>query len=318
LLDSPEGALHNGAMASSSSKKVVIAALIGNSAISVTKFIAASITGSSAMFSEGIHSLVDTGNQVLLLVGMKRAQRPATPQYPFGFGKEIYFWGFVVAILIFAVGSGVSLYEGFHRIQHPEPVQRPMVNFVVLGLALIFEGSAWLVAYRALNSQRGRRSFFRALKDSKDPGLFVVLFEDTAAMLGLLVALGGLGLSYATGNPIFDGVSAMVIGIVLGLTAFFLAIETKSLLLGESAEPEVVEGIRGIILNSPEVEGVNEVLTMHMGPNQVLANISVKFKKDISAENVEDAISKIDAAMREAYPEIKRIFIEAEASRRSR
>jgi len=298
----------------SGSKTVIYAALVGNALIAVTKFAAATITGSAAMMAEGIHSLVDTGNQGLLLYGMKRAKRPPDAQFPFGHGKEIYFWSFIVAILIFALGAWVSIYEGVHRILHPEPISSPMVNFVVLGLALIFEGGAWFLALKEFRQVKGRRSYLEAVRSGKDPTVFVVLFEDTAALLGLLVAGAGLGLGLWLDMPIFDGISSVVIGLLLAGTAGWLAWETKSLLIGEAAEPEMVESIRGLAHEISVVDAVNEVLTLHMGPDFILLNLSLDFSDGISAGEVEIAVEALDRAIRKAHPLVKRIFIEAENS----
>ncbi len=299
-------------MSASGSKKVIIAALIGNTLIAVTKFIAAAFTGSSAMLSEGIHSLVDTGNQVLLLHGMKRAARPADERFPFGHGKEIYFWSFVVAILIFAVGAGVSLYEGVLHALDPQPMESPIINYIVLGFAMLFEGGAWYFAFKEFSKVKGRRGYIEAVQQGKDPSMFVVLFEDSAAMLGLIVAFAGILLSQLTGIFIFDGIASIIIGLILGGTAIWLAYETKGLLIGESANPQVVAGIRAIAADFQGVDHVNEVLTMHMGPDYILANISVDFDDAISADEVEQNIAHIDRRIKQVYPQIKRVFIEAE------
>jgi len=300
-------------MSASGSKKVIFAALIGNTAISITKFIAASITGSSAMLSEGIHSLVDTGNQGLLLFGMKQAQKPPDEAFPFGHGKEIYFWSFVVAILIFAVGAGVSLYEGIHHMIHPEPIENPMINYIVLGLAIIFEGSAWLFAFKEFNRTRGKLGYIEAVQRGKDPSLFVVLFEDSAAMLGLVVAMVGIFLAQLTGLAWFDGLASVIIGLILGGTAWWLAYETKGLLIGESANVKVIQGIRSLTDEIPHIDHINEVLTMHMGPNFILVNISANFDDHINAGEIEKAIAQLDTKIKEKFPEVKRIFVEAEA-----
>lgn len=296
-----------------SSKKVIIAALAGNSLISLTKFFAAFLTGSSAMFSEGIHSLVDTGNQVLLLFGMKRAEKPADENFPFGYGKEIYFWSFVVAILIFAVGAGISIYEGINHIIAPSPIQNPLVNYIVLFLAMLFEGAAWMFAFREFNRAKGKWGYIEAVRKGKDPTLFMVLFEDSAAMLGLLVAFFGIVLGQVTGNPHYDGYASVIIGLILGGTAVWLAYETKGLLIGESANNQVVTDIRKIAGDHAAVEHVNEVLTMHMGPDFLLVNLSVDFENDCSADNVEKTIAAMDVALKKAHPVIKRVFIEAES-----
>ena len=296
----------------SGSKLVIIAALIGNALISVTKFVAASITGSSAMMSEGIHSLVDTGNQILLLYGMKRAAKPADDDFPFGYGKEIYFWSFIVAILIFALGGGISIYQGIQHVQHPEPIANALVNYIVLGLALVFEGAAWYFAFREFSRVKGRWGYLEAIQRAKDPSIFVVLFEDSAAMLGLLVAFVGVWLSEATGILIFDGIASIIIGLILLGTSIWLAYETKGLLIGESANQPVIRGIRDTLRGKANINYVNEVLTMHMGPDFILANISVDFDDDITAKQVEADIAAIDRSIKLEYPQIKRVFIEAE------
>lgn len=297
----------------SGSKKVIFAALIGNSLIAVTKFSAAFITGSSAMLSEGIHSLVDTGNQVLLLHGLKQAKKPADEKFPYGHGKEIYFWSFIVAILIFALGGGISIYEGIQHLQHPKAIEKPLINYVVLGLAMLFEGAAWLFALREFTRAKGKWGYFEAVQRGKDPSLFVVLFEDTAAMLGLIVAFVGVALTDMTGILYFDGVASVIIGLILVGTAIWLAYETKGLLIGESANASVVRGIRNILQEYTQIEYINEVLTMHMGPDFVLTNISVDFRDSETASSVESVITEIDKVIKAEYPQIKRIFIEAEA-----
>ncbi len=300
-----------------SSKKVILAALLGNSLIAATKFVAAAISGSSAMLSEGIHSVVDTGNQILLLYGLKRAQKPADEQFPFGHGKEVYFWSFVVAILIFAVGAGISIYGGLHQIINPRVMVNPTINYVVLGLAMIFEGGAWYFAFTEFSRAKGRWGYLEAVSRGKDPTLFVVLFEDSAAMLGLLIAFGGVLASQITGNAMFDGLASIGIGLILGGTAIWLAYETKSLLIGESAEAKVVAGVRVIADTYPDVENVNEVLTLHMGPDFVLLNLSIDFADATSAADIEATIARMDKEIKETFPTIKRIFIEAEARRDS-
>ncbi len=296
-----------------SSKKVIYAALIGNSLIAVTKFIAAAITGSSAMLSEGIHSLVDTGNQVLLLFGLKRAKKPPSKRFPFGHGKEIYFWSFVVAILIFGVGAGISIYEGILHLLHPREITKPMINYMVLGIAMIFESVPLYIAFNEFRIEKGNRGYIEAIKKSKDPTLFVVLFEDTAAMLGLAVAFVGIYLAKSTGILYFDGASSVVIGLILAVTAGVLAYETKGLLIGESANEEVVKGIREIVFKFPSVERVNEVLTMHMGPEYILVNLSVEFNDAIRTEQMESVIAKIDKDIKQKFTRVKRVFIEAES-----
>lgn len=304
-------------MSASGSKFIIYAALIGNALISVTKFVAAFFTGSSAMLSEGIHSCVDTGNQVLLLYGLKRGAKPADAEFPFGHGKEIYFWSFVVAILIFAVGAGISIYEGIHHLQHPVAMESAMINYLVLGAALIFEGVVWVLALREFIRVKGKWGFLEAVKKSKDPSVFVVVFEDSAAMLGLIVAFLGVLLSHEFGFWWADGGASILIGLILGGTAIWLAYETKSLLIGEAADPEEVEAMRQVITDFPEVTSVNEVLTMHMGPDFVLANLSVDFEDSLDAGQLEQTIARMDQVIKDVCPAVKRVFIEAESWKRS-
>lgn len=301
----------------SGSKKVIYAALIGNSLIAVTKFIASTITGSSAMLAEGIHSVVDTGNQGLLLFGLRQAKKPPDELYPFGHGKEIYFWSFVVAILIFAVGAGISIYEGVHAVIAPHRLGNPLMNYIVLGLAMIFESFAWYFALKEFNHAKGNLGYYEAVRRGKDPTLFVVLFEDSAAMLGLIVAFIGIVIGQLTGNPYFDGAATIIIGIILGGTAVWLAYETKGLLIGESAGREIVAGIREIARDAHGATHVNEVLTMHMGPEFILVNLSVNFEDNSSANDIEAAIASLDRAIRQAYSNVKRVFIESESRRGS-
>jgi cation diffusion facilitator family transporter len=297
-----------------SSKKVIYAALVGNALIAVTKFVAAAYTGSSAMLSEGIHSVVDTGNQVLLLYGLRRAKQPPSREFPFGHGKEIYFWSFVVAILIFAVGAGISTYEGIKHVLEPSTAENPTINYIVLGLAMLFEGVAWTIAWKEFRVTKGDLGYFEAVRRGKDPTMFVVLFEDSAAMLGLVAAFIGIFLAQVTGNPLFDGLASIVIGIILGGTAVWLAIETKGLLIGEAASRDIVEGIRELAAADPSVNKVNEVLTMHMGPEFILTNISVDFRDGLESGQIERAVARLDRSIKARFGIVKRIFIEAESA----
>lgn len=300
-------------MASHGSKKVIYAALVGNGLIAVCKFVAAWFTGSSAMLSEAIHSVVDTGNQGLLLHGMARSKRPADERHPFGYGSELYFWAFVVAILIFAVGSGVSIYEGIDKLNHPHPVSMLWVNFLVLGLAMIFEAGAWWIAFKEFRRIKGKRGYFDAVRGSKDPSVFTVLFEDTAAMLGLIVAATGLAIGEIFNIPELDGVASIVIGLILAGAAMFLAYETKGLLIGEAASPATIKEVRKIVAEQPGIKEVNELLTLHIGATDVLLTISVDFADNLSANEVEAAISSMETRIKTARPQITRVFIEAQS-----
>jgi cation diffusion facilitator family transporter len=295
-----------------SSKKAIYAALVGNGLIAVTKFAAAAYTGSSAMLSEGIHSLVDTGNQVLLLFGIRQSLKPANPEFPFGRGKEIYFWCFVVAMLIFALGGAVSMYQGWRHLSHVEPITNIALNYVVLGLALVFELGALYVAVREMNASRGSRSFFSAVREGKDPTLFVVVFEDTAATSGLLIALLGLVFYQLTGNPVFDAIASLAIGVVLIMTAAWLAYESKSLLIGESASTHVRESIRALVETEARVLETNEIVTLHMGPNFIVVALSADFNSALTSDGVEAAVTDLNRAIKLIDPRIKRVYIEAE------
>lgn len=296
-----------------SSKKAIYAALAGNLLIAVTKFAAAAYTGSSAMLSEAIHSLVDTGNQGLLLHGMRRSRQPADDRHPFGYGMELYFWALIVAILIFAVGAGVSLYEGIIKLRDPHPVTSPYVNYAVLAIAMGFESIAWWIAFGEFRRSKGPLGYVAAVRESKDPALFTVLFEDTAAMLGLVVAFVTLALGQATGIVEFDAIGSILIGVILAVTAVLLAYESKGLLIGESASARVTDGLRGLAAAHPGVAKVNELLTMHLAPQQVLVNLSVDFEDRLSSAEIEAAVSQLETRMCETFPEVSRVFIEAQS-----
>jgi len=299
-------------MATASSKSVIYAALIGNGLIAITKFIAAGITGSAAMLSEAVHSVVDTGNQGLLLYGLKRSSRPPDDAHPFGYGMELYFWAFVVAILIFAGGAGISIYHGVEKILHPEPLESAYVNYIVLTLAMIFEAFAWWIAFKAFRAAKGTLGWIEAVRRSKDAALFTVLFEDSAAMLGLVVAMIGIALGQALGMPVLDGVASVVIGVILAVTAALLAYEAKGLLIGEGVEPATRRGIETLIAEQEGIFKLNELCSMHLGPEDVLLTVSVDFVSDMSADEVESTISTMEKAIKARYPEVKRLFIEAQ------
>ena len=246
------------------------------------------------MFIEAIHSLVDTGNQVLLLHGLNRAARPPDDDHPFGYSREIYFWSFVVAVMIFSIGAGVSLYEGVQRIMHPGPIEHAFVNYIVLGAAFVFEAGSWWVAFREFRQTKGSSGYFEAVRISKDPVLFTVLFEDSAALLGIVVAFAGIALGQATGMEWMDGAASVLIGVILALVAAFLAYECKGLLIGESAGREVVESIRTLIGEFAGKVSINELLTMHLGPDDVLVNMSLDFDDGLSAADVEALVSELE------------------------
>ena len=300
-------------MSTSGSKKIVIAALIGNGLIAISKFFASIYTGSSAMLSESIHSVVDTSNQALLLYGISRSNRPADKEHPFGYAREIYFWAFIVAILIFAIGAGVSIFEGVSKLSNPTPVTNVFINYIVLGAAFVFEACAWWMALCEFKRVKGNMSYLEATRKSKDPALFTVLFEDTAAMIGIVVAFLGLLLGQITGLIWMDGAASIVIGIVLAVVAFILACECKGLLVGESASEELVKNIFTILESYSSDTKINELLTMQLGPYDVLVTISLDFPTSLSAEDVERFISKIESKIKFDHAEVKRVFIEAQS-----
>jgi cation diffusion facilitator family transporter len=296
-------------MAQGGSRLVILAALAGNCAVAVTKFAAAFWTGSSAMLSEAIHSAVDTGNQGLLLLGLRRAARPPSARHPFGHGMELYFWAFVVALLIFALGGAVAIWQGWQKIVAPEPVESAWINFAVLGAAVLFEGLSFRVAYREFRRSHVGEPFWDAIRRSKDPGVFAVLLEDSAALVGLLIALVGLGLAEWLDLPVLDGVASIGIGLLLVLTAGFLANETRSLLTGEAAAPRLVEAVRAMLLADRRVAAVEELLSMHLGPTEVLLAVTLDFHDDLPGGAVERAAAELTWRVEAAHPEVTRMFL---------
>lgn len=292
------------------SKLAIYAAAAGNLAIAASKFTAWGFTGSSAMLTEGVHSLVDTGNQGLLLLGLRRAARPPSATHPFGYGMELYFWSFVVALLIFALGGAFSIYEGVLRLRNPEPIDRPWINFLVLGSAILFEGGSFLVAFREHRRRNpGRARFLSSIRASKDPSLFAVLLEDAGALLGLVIALGGVAAATVFDLPQADGVASIGIGVLLTAIAVFMANETRSLLTGESASPAIVREVRGILEADRRVVAVVEVLSLHLGPNEILVGVTLDFDDDLPGGAVEDAAAELSAQIRATQPAITRLFL---------
>lgn len=293
---------------------VLFGALAANLGIAIAKFIAAAITGSSSMLTEGVHSVVDSGNQVLLLYGQRRARRPADAAHPFGYGRELYFWAFVVAILIFAIGAGVSIYEGYLHVIEPEPLADPLVNYIVLGIAALMEGASWTIAMREFDQTRGALGWWQAIHESKDPAGFMVLFEDSAALIGLVVAAIGVWCSHYFNDPRLDGVASIVIGALLAAVAVLLAREAKGLLIGERADPAVIARARAIVAAHPEIVAVNHVRTVHTAPEMVFAAISADFDDALSMGAAETLIETIETELRTALPQLKSIYIRPEKS----
>lgn len=297
-------------MASASSSKLVIyAALAGNLLVSITKFGAAAWTGSSAMLSEGVHSLVDTVNQALMLYGIHRASAPPDAQHPLGHGRELYFWSFVVALLIFALGAGVSIYEGVVHILHPEPIENFRVSYVVLGLSFVFEGTTWWIAVRAFSKQRGTLGFIEAATRSRDPTSYLVLFEDSAALAGIAIAVAGTLAVQLTGIEAFDGVASVGIGLLLAATSLFLARESKGLLIGEPAREPARRSILEIADGSPGVSKVGRLITVHLAPHQIVAALDIDFTNDLRASEIEAIAGTIERRIREVNPDVTMVFI---------
>jgi cation diffusion facilitator family transporter len=296
--------------AKSSSKFAIIAALGANLAIATIKFVAAWFTGSSAMLAEAIHSVVDTANEWLLLLGLRRSQQPADAGRPFGYGRELYFWSFIVAVFIFAIGGGLSLYEGIEHIRHPTPMHKPTWNYVVLGLAFCFDGASFLVARRAFNAQRGSQSFWSAFRASKDPSTFVVLFEDASDLLGLVIAFLGVLLSHQLNMPVLDGVASLLIGLLLLVVAGLLLRETKSLLLGEPASAELLRQIAELVQAEAVIVRTAPPLSSYLSAHELLVVLNVEFDAALPAAQLTETVERLCAAIQTAHPDVKHVFVQ--------
>ncbi len=297
-------------MDASGSRLPIYIAIAANLAIAVAKFVAAGISGSSAMISEGIHSLVDTGNGGLLLLGIYKSKKPADDDHPFGHGKEIYFWSLIVAIFIFSIGGGMSIFKGISHISDPAPLTDPFWSYVVLGIAFLFEGVALFFALNNFKKQKGSNSYWKAIKLSKDPGSFAVILEDAAALLGLLVAFAGLFLGHYFNDARYDAYASVLIGVLLAMIAGVLAKESKGLLIGEGANPEMSDSILKIVHADESVANAKKPLTMYFGPHDVFLAIDIRFKKNQSSLEIEKAVSRIEKDIRHSHPIVKRVFIE--------
>jgi cation diffusion facilitator family transporter len=300
--------------AGSGSRKVIYAALAGNLLVALTKFVAAWWTGSSAMLSEGVHSVVDTSNQILLLYGIRRSTKPRDDDHPLGYGRELYFWSFIVAVLIFSLGAGVSFFEGVSHIRAPVPITDPIVNYVVLGISFVFEGTTLIIALKEFNKTRGSLGYIGAVEESKDPPSFLVLFEDSAALIGIVIAFAGTAAAQVFAMPVLDGVASLGISLVLAATATFLARESKSLLIGEGARARTMRSIRQIAAEQPGVERVNDLITVHLAPQQVVAALSLEFKDELTTPQIENAVAAIEGRICSQNPEVYTIFIKPQSS----
>ena len=301
-------------MASSQSKTVVYAAATGNLLVALTKFIAAFWTGSSAMLSEAIHSVVDTGNQLVLLYGLHRAAKPPDAAHPLGYGRELYFWSFIVALLLFTLGAGVALYEGIAHIANPSEIVDARVSYIVYGCAAVFEGSSWYVALREFRKAKGDASYYEAVRRSKDPPTFIVLFEDTAALIGLAMAAIGTFCADTFAMPLFDGAASIGIGLVLALTAWALARESKELLIGEPARPALRNAIVAIARNIDGIENAKLVFSVHLAPEQVIAALSLEFRDNLTTTRIEAAVDALEQAVHRHHPEVTAIFVKPQAT----
>lgn len=300
-------------MSTGSSKTSIYAAMAANVAIGIAKFVGASISGSPAMLSEGIHSVVDSVNEVLLLYGLKQSEVIADEQYPLGRSQELYFWSLMVAVLIFSLGGGLSMLQGIRSLQQPEAASSSLVSYCVLGAAALFEGAALTVSIREFNKAQTNLDLglWRAIAQSKDPGAFIVIVEDSAALVGLAIAFAGVWLSEFTGNPAYDAIASISIGVLLTVVATALVAKTKGLLVGESASPETRESIKTIVRADEAVSASEAPITLHLGPRDVLLALNIEFKDELSADEIEAAVRRIEKKIRETHTEVKRIFIEA-------
>jgi cation diffusion facilitator family transporter len=296
---------------------VLYGALAANVGIAIAKFVAAGISGSSSMATEGVHSLVDSGNQVLLLYGQKRATRAPDASHPFGYARELYFWAFVVSILIFAIGAGVSIYEGVVHIQDPHAIDDPTINYIVLGIALALEGTSWTIAVREFHADANGQSWWQAVRRSKDPTTFIVLFEDSAALVGLLIAGAGVWASVHFADPRIDGVASILIGLVLAGVAVLLAREAKGLIIGEAADPALITNLRGVLDDHPAIVAVNHVRTVHTGPDSIFVAVSADFDDDLHMGDAEDLIEQLEERMKAISPAISSIYIRPERRERA-
>jgi cation diffusion facilitator family transporter len=291
------------------SRTAVWAALVGNVLVAVTKAGAAAFTGSSAMLSEAVHSFVDTGNEVLLLYGMRVARKKADRDHPAGYGRELYFWSFIVALLVFALGAGVSIFQGVQRVRHPQEIENAIVSEVVLAASFLFEGYSWVVSLRQFNKVKGPLGYYEAFVKSKDPPLFMVLFEDSAALIGIAIAAVGTVLAAHFDMPLADGISSILIGLVLACTSTLLARESKSLLIGEKADSALIRSILEIANAACGSSRANGVLTIQMAPDQIMAAMSFEFDDALTAPQIEEMIADIERRIHDAHPEVTSLFI---------
>lgn len=291
------------------SRLVLYAALAGNLLVAVTKFVAAWITGSSAMLSEAVHSTADTSNEILLIHGERRAKRPPDDSHPLGYGREVYFWSFMVSVLLFALGAGVSFWEGVRHVMSPEPVKNAIVSYVVLVVAAIFEGASWWFALREFRRRMGSRGMLQTAQETKDPSTIMVFLEDSAALIGIAFALAGIAAAEVLHQPIYDGVASIAIGILLAVVALFTAHENKQLLIGEAARPALVESIGRIASSEPGIAAYNGLITIQLAPHEVVAALSLDFEDSLQASELQRVVRHLEGRIREKHPDVVLLLV---------
>jgi cation diffusion facilitator family transporter len=291
------------------SRIVLYAALAGNVLVAVTKFVAAGVTGSAAMLSEAVHSLADTSNELLLIYGRWRARKPPDAAHPFGYGREVYFWSFMVSVLLFALGAGVSIWEGVRHVLDPHPVEQPLVSYVVLGIAAIFESGSWWFAFREFRRRMAGRGMLETARETKDPSTVMVFLEDSAAIIGIAFAVAGTAAAQYLGNPVYDGAASIAIGVLLAVVALFTARENKQLLIGEAARPGLVEAIGRIARSEPGIAAFNGLLTIQLAPFEVVAALSVDFDDALCASEVQRVVKSLEARIRREHPDVVMVLV---------
>jgi cation diffusion facilitator family transporter len=298
----------------SASKVAIYAALAGNLLVALTKFVAAAVSGSSSMLSEGVHSLVDSSNEVLLLHGWRRSGRAPDLVHPLGYGRELYFWSFIVAVLLFALGAGISILQGISRVRAPQPIENVTVIYVVLALSFVFEGVSWRISQRSFRALKGELGYWEAVRKSKDPSSFIVLFEDSAALVGIAVAAAGTYAADSLRMPVFDGIASIVIGLVLAGIAGVLARESKRLLIGERADPKIAASIDALAERQAGVQSANGVFTIHLAPEQIVVALSLEFADELRTPEIELAVAQLERSIREQHPEVVALFVKPQTA----
>jgi cation diffusion facilitator family transporter len=299
-------------------RTVLYAALAGNVLVAATNVGAAAVTGSAAMLSEAVHSLADTANELLLLYGAHRAERPPDERHPFGYGREVYFWSFMVSMLLFALGAGVSIWEGVRHVLEPHAIERPLVSYAVFGLAAIFEGGSWWFAFREFRARRGERGYFQVARETKDPSTVMVFLEDSAALIGIALAVAGTAAAQLLGEPVFDGAASIAIGLLLAAIALFTARENKKLLIGEAARPSLVEAVGRLARHERGVACYNGMLTIQLAPREVVMALSLDFDDALRASEVQDVVASLEPSIRKQHPEVVLVLVKPQSPERYR